>query len=668
MSELINPIPIQQEVISDNKEIFNRIRIEILRAQKEILIASAWFTDNELFDSLLEKVGTTSIEIIIGDNEENLKLDFDQLKGKGGNYIKVKNVGYGIMHQKFCVIDRKLAIHGSYNYTNNAKRNNHESVIVTNHEPTVNSLIESFFSIKLKAFEKSGENSNNMPLTLTEPNQPELNSRKVEKPVYQVDYEQVLSSLIDAEINQFDRKELSETGYSRAESCNGDFNVLPNSLDTLYFNFTNDVNITEEKKVMLLAKISEQKISQLQLLDIEHNNLVNRQKIEFETTKVNLNNHIEERKANILTFEKKIDAIRKTDIFNFEQLIEQLRERINQAKVDFIKPRHRMFELIPISIIAIILFTYLVLFYSSAAYILLFSIADTMKAMKNGAEIPPHQVFEPNAISLSLQHGGSSIFFIFLFVGVPIAFALADRYVSNKFWKIFISFFLGIFLIDGMLAYTVAKSIHELRILTGETATLWQPQQAFSDSNFYLVFVMGAAALLVFKFIFSKLMSMFEARNADIFAQKNALIIQQHEDKIAEHKESIVNLEKQIDKWGIDIIEEKKIKESYQAELDNLPIQKAIQDEKTSTDYSSKKEYYKHITEIYINRVENNNPKISIDALRDRINIFLEGWNDYLHETYSITLATDKSSKATRIASEWLEAKLSDSKMHSLIN
>jgi hypothetical protein len=217
------------------------------------------------------------LSLLISYNEENKKLDFDELKKRGGEYIKVKNVGYGMMHQKFCVIDRKLAIHGSYNYTNNAKRNNHESVIVTNHEPTVNSLIENFFIIKDKA---TGKNPQDMSDTLTK-SQTTTDNKKTEKPAYQLDYEYVLSSLIDAEINQFDRKELSKTGYNRSEACSGDSNLLTNSLDTLYFNFTNDVNITEDKKVKLLAKISEQRVSQLQLLDHEHNNMVNRQKVEF---------------------------------------------------------------------------------------------------------------------------------------------------------------------------------------------------------------------------------------------------------------------------------------------------------------------------------------------------------------------------------------------------
>jgi hypothetical protein len=64
MSNLSTPETIQQDVISDNKEIFNRIRSEILNAQSEILIASAWFTDDELFESILQKAETLSVDII----------------------------------------------------------------------------------------------------------------------------------------------------------------------------------------------------------------------------------------------------------------------------------------------------------------------------------------------------------------------------------------------------------------------------------------------------------------------------------------------------------------------------------------------------------------------------------------------------------------------------
>lgn len=648
---------INQEVLSDNKLIFNRIKLEISNAKSEILIASAWFTDSEIFELLLEKAKTTNVSIIIGDNEDNNRIDFGELERVGGSYLKVKNVGFGIMHQKFCVIDRRIAIHGSYNYTNNARLNNHESVIVTNHLPTVNQLIETFSTIKEKSFSKM-EYNNNEGDEIVSSNGNKAASKGTGKPAYQNDYEKILNTLIDAEINHFDRKELSEIGKKRSESCQGDFNVLPNELDTVFYNFLNDVHISAEQKVRLLSKISEQKVSHIQLLDIEHNGLLNRLEVEKENRIIALKKYIEERKAEIERIENKNDAIEKIDIKNLQGKNEELRDKINEEQLAFIKPKFRWYDFIPISLLGLILLVYLVLFYSSAAYILLFSKTDTIKAINAGAQIPPHQVFEPKAIQLAIAHGGSAILFIFFFVVIPIAFALAERYTSHKFWKNFISYFLGVLLIDGLLAYTVAKSIFELKVLTGEMSGEWKSEYAISDVNFYLVFVMGAAALLVFKFVFAKIMSMFEERNPDIQAQRSKLRISLYKDEIKKNDEQILEYRKQIVANDELRMVEQKNMITTELELSKLPNEHARSVENTQADYILKKEYFNNITAIYISRVENNQPKISIDALRDRINIFLGGWNDYLHGFYAYNLATVKSKNATTIATDWLDSKI----------
>ena len=659
-----------QQVISDNSEIFNRIKTEFENAQKEIIIASAWFTDSELFDVLLQKVGSVNVDIIIGDNQENTRLDFEQLAQRGGKYLKIRNVGYGMMHQKFCVVDESLAIHGSYNYTHNARLNNHESVIATTHKPTIQSLLDNFYSMKVKAAEKSGETDEISKAKIMNTGPTELekdmqdNSRK---PSYQVEFEKVLNTLIDAEINDFSRKELYNMGLQRSEACNGDHSIMPNALDTVYFNFINDLNITEEKKAHLLAKISEQRISQLQTLEIEYTRDLNTHKVEFSTKRSNLTNYIAVGKSNVQIIDKKIEGIKNNDITSFQKQIIQIKEKINEARREFIVPKLRLFDFIPLLAFNLGFLVYLTLFYSSAAYILLFSKLDTLKAIKNGAEVPPHQVFEPNAISNALEHGGAAILFICLFVFIPIGFALSDRYVANKYMKFFLSYILGVFLVDGLLAYTVAKSIHELRVLTGEIGTPWVASDAFGDVNFYLVFIMGAAPLLVFKFAFSKFMSLFEARSADINAQKNEMLIRQYEVQIDDLNKEIEKLNKDIENFEVEKINLKKQIDAHQHELDNLPITEAAALEKIEAEYALKKQYFNHICDLYKNKIENNNPNVSIDALRDRINIFLEGWNDFLHKFFSVAIATEKSGNATKVATEWLTAKLLNDKIDARV-
>ena len=119
------------------KKIFEILKQVLSTAKFEILIASSWFTDPVLFDIILERLrANVKVNIIIAENIDNEKLPFDKINDLGGFCIKIKNVGYGMMHQKFCVVDQKIAVHGSYNYTLNARNNNHESVIYTTYKKT----------------------------------------------------------------------------------------------------------------------------------------------------------------------------------------------------------------------------------------------------------------------------------------------------------------------------------------------------------------------------------------------------------------------------------------------------------------------------------------------------------------------------------------------------
>lgn len=643
---------LQQEVISDNRAIFNRIRSEILTAKSEVLIASTWFTDDELFETLLQKSSEVAVDIIIGDNEENNKLNFDELARSGGKYVKVKNVGYGMMHQKFCVIDRKVAIHGSYNYTNNAKRNNHESVILTNHLQTIQSLVDNFLSIKAKAV--SSDNMETTPLAPTA----RANITAAEQTKYQMDYEEILNTLINTELNVFDRKELAASGFERAKICNGDSNMLPNALDTLYYTFKEDIDLDIEHQVRLSNKIEERCTSQLKMAEIEHEQILNTAKIEAETTRLTTSNEIEEKKYQIQALELKIEDIIKNDVAQTKSTIQTHRNKINELNLAFVKPNFPWHDMIPLGLIALVLFSYLILFYSSAAYILLFSVGDAEAAMNAGNQLPPHHIFEPKAIPLALNHGGSSIFFILLFVGVPIAFALADRYVANKVMKFFISYVLGIVAVDTFVAYTIAKSLHDLKTLTGETTAQWAPADVIKDANFYLVFLMGAAALLVFKFIFAKIMSVIESRHSGVQAQKNKVEIKQIEEKITELNNRIFGFEKQIEICKLETIQVTQNKSTLQAQLENLPVRSAMIAQRQIADHSLKVEYIKQITQIYKNRVEQNNPSISLDALRDRINIFFEGWTAFLHQFYAVSLAVEKSVEASREVTNWFDSKI----------
>ena len=122
----------------DHKIYFENIREELAKelrkAKKSIFAAIAWLTDDYLLSILEDKAENgVSVQIIISGSEYNYKYRFSDLNQSGGEiYI----VGGGdvfsdkFMHNKFCVIDYKKVITGSYNWSKNASTNEENIVIV----------------------------------------------------------------------------------------------------------------------------------------------------------------------------------------------------------------------------------------------------------------------------------------------------------------------------------------------------------------------------------------------------------------------------------------------------------------------------------------------------------------------------------------------------------
>ena len=112
------------------KAFFNNIRSEIIpllnQANNEVVIAMAWFTSNELFQALLDcRKRKVKVELIILDNAANFMYyapDFNVFIEEGG-ILKISPLSKGFMHHKFCVIDNRIVITGSYNWTYYAEKN-----------------------------------------------------------------------------------------------------------------------------------------------------------------------------------------------------------------------------------------------------------------------------------------------------------------------------------------------------------------------------------------------------------------------------------------------------------------------------------------------------------------------------------------------------------------
>lgn len=125
----------------------DRIIPLISKSSNNVKIAMAWFTNNELFQSLLQclKRGI-KVELILLDDYINFMEyapDFNLFIQLGGN-LRIAKSDVGFMHHKFCIIDDKIVITGSYNWTYYAEIRNIENIIISDKNETVSLFKEEF--------------------------------------------------------------------------------------------------------------------------------------------------------------------------------------------------------------------------------------------------------------------------------------------------------------------------------------------------------------------------------------------------------------------------------------------------------------------------------------------------------------------------------------------
>lgn len=143
-------------------DIQKEIRKQLLTAKQGIKVAVAWFTDKNLFDTLIAKAKDgVIVDLLVANHEvnRNCEIDFYALEQYNCTFSFIGNDSNiePFMHHKFCIIDNETVIYGSYNWTNKAA-SNFENITITKGDYR---LIIDFISEfeKLKKFSNDTSNS-----------------------------------------------------------------------------------------------------------------------------------------------------------------------------------------------------------------------------------------------------------------------------------------------------------------------------------------------------------------------------------------------------------------------------------------------------------------------------------------------------------------------------
>ena len=117
---------------------------EISKATKTIDIAMYYLTSREIAQELVKaKDRNVKVRIVLDKDQETSKYSKSRYLIKRGFDVKY-DTGPGLMHNKFAIIDNKVLITGSFNWTPTADQKNEENLLIMTDKELIKKYAERF--------------------------------------------------------------------------------------------------------------------------------------------------------------------------------------------------------------------------------------------------------------------------------------------------------------------------------------------------------------------------------------------------------------------------------------------------------------------------------------------------------------------------------------------
>ena len=527
------------ELITNGTEIKQRIISEINKAEYSVKIAMAYFTDRDIARAIVEaKNNGVDVDVILSSNSQNETVK--SILEDAGVCIDVFDTGdtRGIMHHKFSLIDNKISINGSYNYSFNASTNNVENVQISDDLSTYNQFNSEFEGLKIK-IKNNMNTTGNIILKETE--------IKPKQPINIIEsFSKQLNDLVYSS-TKINNSEYNSRGYEDSKKNNGDINIFR----TEYSNIKHEIikYATDESlgniKSKLSADISLSYQSTKTNLEIEKEEKIVFEKRNHELEKKQINDKILKTKEEKVLLESGNQNIKEKGIFQVNTEIEKniLEKRILEQSVIV-----RKFWSIK-AVIFLLLFTIFILylsnFFSSALYKVFLEPNLIRNLVQTGTTPPLPLIIDPNAVIKIFNSQGtlfglvSALFFL-----IPLILSNLKHFGGNNKTINTLMFWLGILVFDIVVSIVVATSINEIKILTngvGEPIEIWE---VLKMVEFWLIFMFGMLPLIVMHYLIDSLVKIYNNSKIEILnAEKSRKIQMLDKDMIvlSSQKETLTN-------------------------------------------------------------------------------------------------------------------------------
>ncbi len=512
------------DIITNGTEIKQRIISEIEKANQNIFVAMAWFTDRDIANAIINaKKRNITVDIILSSNAQNETVK---------QMFKAENISIhafetgderGMMHHKFCLIDNRISINGSYNYSYNASNNNVENIQVTDDLNTYRQLFAEFERLKYNIDHQIDVNINS-----ANPMEQVITKTKTVQPIDTADsFTQQLSNLIYTTAN-INTESYRKQGYDNSKESSGSIDIFKTHYDEIKEQikmFATDDSLSSKKNI-ISQNIKSAFESKKAEIDTDKQNEIN---------KINSNNEIELRQANskITDLKQEKSILESGNKSTGEKGLLQINNEIEKNKLErnslessfVIKKFWSVGTVFAILGLTVFIY-YLSMFFASAMYKVFFEGNVIRNSLEAGINPGLPQLVDANAIVKIFKMQGT-LFGIMagLFFLIPISLSNLKLFGSKKKWVNILSFWVGVLIFDIIVAVMVAMNTDEIKsLLIGKESQL-QIWEVVKHGEFWLIFVFGMLPLIITHFIIEYIVNAYQKSQLQLVdAEKNKQI------------------------------------------------------------------------------------------------------------------------------------------------
>lgn len=512
------------DIITNGTEIKQRIISEIEKANQNIFVAMAWFTDRDIANAIINaKKRNITVDIILSSNAQNETVK---------QMFKAENISIhafetgderGMMHHKFCLIDNRISINGSYNYSYNASNNNVENIQVTDDLNTYRQLFAEFERLKYNIDHQIDVNINS-----ANPMEQVITKTKTVQPIDTADsFTQQLSNLIYTTAN-INTESYRKQGYDNSKESSGSIDIFKTHYDEIKEQikmFATDDSLSSKKNI-ISQNIKSAFESKKAEIDTDKQNEIN---------KINSNNEIELRQANskITDLKQEKSILESGNKGTGEKGLLQINNEIEKNKLErnslessfVIKKFWSVGTVFAILGLTVFIY-YLSMFFASAMYKVFFEGNVIRNSLEAGINPGLPQLVDANAIVKIFKMQGT-LFGIMagLFFLIPISLSNLKLFGSKKKWVNILSFWVGVLIFDIIVAVMVAMNTDEIKsLLIGKESQL-QIWEVVKHGEFWLIFVFGMLPLIITHFIIEYIVNAYQKSQLQLVdAEKNKQI------------------------------------------------------------------------------------------------------------------------------------------------